>query len=100
MRDFSIHLSDTVSSFKLHANHYIEMDEAEIHQISRQSREFADSDEESRIKKFDNAFMLDPNLCYKISFESEPNQFSESSELQVRKRSNFRLNRMCLILEH
>lgn len=86
LRDFAIYLTDTVSNFKLAASYYTELNDRDVHKISKQPADFHPDDASKR--QFDGAFMLEPNVYYMICFQSQPNQFAESSELQVRERSD------------
>lgn len=81
LRDFAVYLTDTVATFKLAAAYYVVLNEHDIHRISKQPAEFRANDGQKKL--FDSNFMLDPNVYYLISFQSLPNQFAESSELQV-----------------
>lgn len=101
LRDFVIYLNDTVSTFKLPASYYAELNDEELHTISKQPANFLANEDQSKQKQFDGAFMLEPNVYYQICFQSQPNQFAESSELQVRIciDANFRnaMNNSCNI---
>lgn len=85
LRDFSVYLSDTVSKYKLLAKNYTELNDLDIYKILKESNGFQGIDDISRQKQIDNLSMMHPNICYKICFESEQNQFAESSMLQVTK---------------
>lgn len=59
----------------------MQLNDKELHIISKDPNDLID--DESRQKPFDTAFMLEPNVYYRICFQSQPNQFAESLELQV-----------------